>query len=1276
MSPLQASMLRGRPSGQEWEQVIFLFKEGLAEERVREAWQETVDATEALCRGVGFRNGQIAGWEPRVPKEVLTVCQEEPVAGWEAWLQEDRHRDFAWADGVPWRAVYWPHAGRWVWTFHHALLDGRSMTRILRAFLQRLKGEEGPVLRWRPWRPATEAEKAAAAAHWARWPIVERGERLDFAATSRGRARRILGSTVLEQLEAVALETGVTAATVVLWAWGQANLLASGAKATVLGQVRAGAPAEGTAGFGMNTLPVVVTRPAAEEPVAPSWRALREQVQGLRAFEALAPEDIAVLPGAARQAAEWDSVVMIERGTLWHQLGDDAVALLQQAELREETSSPLLASAYLRPDLLLEVEAAAPLGQPGAEALVAYWAAVLQRCAASAQARVHEVIRLPEETARWLAQVGDGGPPLEGPAHLAEAWRGVVQVHANRLALWSPEKSWTYAEVHHRAENLALDLQKAGVRAGQAVVAHPPRRADWLIVLTAVALLGAVYLPLGHRVPSARMRGMVRDSQAEVLVGVAPENVDLGLRTVPCPENASSPPVQLPAPPLAPLALLYTSGSTGQPKGVPVEHHGALNEARWAAQALGLGPGDRLLQFAAPGFDAALEEMLACALSGATLVPRPEHVTEDLAAFHAFLETAGITALDLPTAFWSEWTAWMKAHQRRVPASIKATIIGGERASAQALAQWQSVGGGTLWNSYGPTEASIVATAAEISAYAGSPQDPPIGRPLPGYLVHVVNEHGELMPPGAVGEIWIGGPGVASGYWRRPDLTAAAFVEKEGVRWYRTGDLGYWDAQGLLHFAGRRDDQLKIRGHRVEPEEAARLIERFPGVAGAYVGLAGPSDHRRLTAWVRWAEPPPSAWPNALRRHLADELPPAAIPVHWMAVEAFPLTERGKIDRAALPEPELSPETGEPPVTPTERRLAQIWRGVLGVDHVSRQDSFFELGGDSLSALRLFGRLVEDFGVQLPMASLMQAPTLQQLAEVIDQRAQTAAMAAKVRPAPYVVPLSETNGKPPLFCIHGGDGGVFFYRELARHLPEGLSLVTIESSALSAEVMPEIQSVEASAKEYVAAILRHQAQGPYYLAGYSYGGVLVYEIARQLRAAGEQVAFLALFDTQNPACSGRAYTWRERLQVFRQAHAHLSPRQQWLRLLNRVRQGVITHVKVRLEKVCAQLARHSQPHSWLRALQVREAHSRAMDAYCPRTLDVPLVLFKASTVDDKYATPEDYGWTGLPAALEIATVPGSHLDMFTGANAAYLARELVARLQRREESNAVKKTRV
>jgi thioesterase domain-containing protein len=636
-------------------------------------------------------------------------------------------------------------------------------------------------------------------------------------------------------------------------------------------------------------------------------------------------------------------------------------------------------------------------------------------------------------------------------------------------------------------------------------------------------------------------------------------------------------------------------------------------------------------------------------------------VADDFAAFHAFLESAGVTVLDLPTAFWSAWAGWLRESGRRVPAKVRATIIGGERAAARALADWRQAGGGTLWNSYGPTEASIVATAQEIPPGWDEAGDPPIGRPLPGYRVRVADGHGTPLPPGAAGEIWIGGPAVGPGYRGRPAQTAAAFIELEGRRWYRSGDRARWDERGRLHFLGRLDDQLKIRGQRVEPGEVVRLLEGCPGVAAAQVGLAGPEDQPVLAAWVRWAGAPPADWQRVLRDRLAAELPAAAVPQRWAAVAEFERTERGKLDRRALPEPAALPSArpAEAAATATERRLATLWAGLLGGDPPGRHDSFFELGGHSLLALRLFAAISGEFGKNLPLTALVESPTLAGLAGAID----AACGPGRTPPQPALVTLREGSG-PPLVCIHGGDGGVFFYLELARALGGGLPVMALESTALSAPEGVGELSVEALAADYVAALRRHQPRGPYWLAGYSFGGVMVFEMAARLRREGEQVEFLGLFDTDNPACGRRKYPLAERVNVYWRS---LAGRPGWVkagRLLARVAGGVRVHLQIRAELLAVRHGGPGRPHGKLRALQVREAHAAAMDAYRPAPLDVPLVLFKRSTVDDKFELPADYGWGGLCSGLEIVEVPGEHLTLFSPENAPRLARELEARLRR------------
>jgi thioesterase domain-containing protein/acyl carrier protein len=647
-------------------------------------------------------------------------------------------------------------------------------------------------------------------------------------------------------------------------------------------------------------------------------------------------------------------------------------------------------------------------------------------------------------------------------------------------------------------------------------------------------------------------------------------------------------------------------------------------------------------------------------------VPRPENLAADLDEFQKFVRTAEITVLDLSTAHWAAWCAWMASGEETIPMNVRTTIIGGERASAAALKDWFAAGGRShlLINTYGPTEASVVGTAELIRGDWNETGDPAIGRPLPGVFARVGDSSGRRVPPGAAGELWLGGICVGPGYWQRPDLTAAAFHFIEDRWWYRTGDRACWDSNGKLRFLGRQDDQLKIRGNRVEPNEVIRVLESFPGVSAAHAGpVPGHGGGSQLAAWVRWNEAPEDGWPGKLAAFAAVHLPAAAVPTRWAAVAEFKLTERGKLDRRQLPEPLLTGSShvfSEPPATPAEKWLADTWSELLGVRTIGRDESFFELGGHSLAALKLFAQIAKEWNIRIPMAVLIQAPTPRMLGAVIDRER---ASHGGSRPSrSIIVPVRPDGHLPPLFCIHGGDGGVFFYHDLAKKLPPGRPLLAIESPALSAEDETSPVPVEETAAAYVAALREQQPNGPYHLAGYSYGGLLVFEIARRLLAEGESIAFAGLFDTINPAFPVRQYTLLERAEVFWDAQEHLGLLARIGRILARTREGIATHFRVRREILTARATETSEPHSQLRMIKVRETHWESMKAYQPGPLDCHITLFKSCATEDKFEMPDDYGWRSLVNSMEIVSVDGTHLTMFAPQHIDRLAIEINKRL--------------
>jgi amino acid adenylation domain-containing protein len=1275
LSALQAAMLgysRVADSGENVEQVEIEFAAGVSMEKVESAWEVTVARTAALRMAFRFNENETAVLVPTTVDAFLSHESQIP-GSWETWLAEDRKRSLLANDQHPWRAALWAEARKLIWTFHHALLDGNSIAKILRTFQSQLisdanTGELGPAYSEPP-----TAEEITVAAEFHRHAFSRLEEcQPEFPADASGAPAQVnqaLGAEIVARLDAVARRLEVPPATILTWAWGQTVATAAGAEAVAIGQVRSGPPRPGQAGFTMNTVPLVVERDREKNP-ATGLQTFCQHLLDIRAIENVSPQELPV--GMFQETGgPWPGgVVMIQRGTLHHEIS--ATDSIRAITLHETSSEPLLASAWIQPELRMEVEVNGSLyGIHAAQSLLDHWASIVTAIAEGTE----DPCALPAAMRESLSQLENGGKESTH-AHLAIAWRDAVKKFPANPALLTGEETLTYAELGARVEHLAARLHEAGVKAGQPVASLLRHRKHLALVLLAVSRVGAINVPLDPALPANRLDSILEDAGPVLVIGDQGEDsamfpqpfllLDEGAERT-C---ASS----LPDEPRATLSILYTSGSTGRPKGVMMVHCGVTNEALGIAGQLGIGLGDRVLQFASPGFDASLEEVLATLLSGATLVPRPESLAADLNEFQNFIRQESINILDLSTAHWAAWCAWLAAENLTVPESVRATIIGGERAAAAAVKDWFASGGGSrvLLNTYGPTEASVVATVEPIEGDWKEPGDPAIGRPLPGVLARVADATGRALPYGAAGELWLGGVAVGEGYWKHPDLTAIFFREIDGQRWYRTGDRVWRDEAGKLRFLGRQDDQLKIRGNRVEPNEVIRVLEGFAGVSSAHAGpFQGRDGSPLLAAWVRWEKPATDGWPGLLAAHAALHLPAAAIPTRWAAVESFKLTERGKLDRRSLPEPSLTASihtSSGPPATPTEERLAAIWSELLGVSPIGRDESFFELGGHSLAALQLFARIAREWNVRIPMAVLIQSPTPRLLGRLIDQEVSPGSEGVALIRS-ILIPVKPDGHLPPLFCIHGGDGGVFFYNELGQHLPADRPMFAIESPTLATQEKITPAPVGETAATYAAEIRRHQPTGPYFLAGYSYGGLLVYEIARLFIGQGETIAFAGLFDTVNPATRIREYSLFERMDVFWNDNGESGLIGRITRMISRAKEGIATHLRFKREIRQVESAGITPPHSELRMLQVREAHWKSMMEFEPQPLDCHVTLFKSDTTNDKFDIPKDYGWTPMVSSLEIIEVPGRHLTMFSGLHVAALANQVQRCLRQEERSN-------
>jgi len=616
------------------------------------------------------------------------------------------------------------------------------------------------------------------------------------------------------------------------------------------------------------------------------------------------------------------------------------------------THYPLALAAYGGDELLLELQySRRRFADDVAQRMAGHLRVLLEGMAGDPQRKLRE---LPLLTAAELEQVVLSWNRTDEPYPSGRCAHELVEEQArlrpDALAAEDGTRQLTYGALDQGAEQLAARLRKHGVRSDDVVAVHLPRSVEMLVALLAVWKAGAAYLPIDPGYPAERVRFMLEDSGAPV--ALTEEGIVSNHRGSRMRGNEGSP-----------LAyLIYTSGSTGTPKGVPITHASLFNLICWHREAYDVGPLDRATQIAGPAFDGAVWEIWPYLTAGASVHLADEATRLDPGRLVRWLVERRITLAFLPTplAEAALREPWPRS------CALRALLTGGDRLNRLPEQDLPF----RLVNHYGPTENTVVSTCAEVSGKG----IPPIGRPLPNTQAYVVDRHLQPVPLGVPGELLVGGVQLSPGYWKRPEMTASQFVQVYGTRLYRTGDRVRWLPDGNLEFLGRIDDQIKIRGIRIEPGEIEALIRRHPGVREAMVIARD----QRLVAYVVT-----DADLEQIRALLRAALPAYMVPAHFVRLAALPLTAHGKVDRQALPAPERAAPAA-PPDTPTQRTLAEVWQRVLRIERVGAQDHFFDCGGHSLLAMQLIAGVRERFGVELPLKHLFERPVLAELAEAID----------------------------------------------------------------------------------------------------------------------------------------------------------------------------------------------------------------------------------------------------------------------------------------------------
>jgi amino acid adenylation domain-containing protein len=880
--------------------------------------------------------------------------------------------------------------------------------------------------------------------------------------------------------------------------------------------------------------------------------------------------------------------------------------------------------------------------------LLRHFEVVLEQIAANPDLRLSQVGILDAPERDTLHSWSGQSVPYASRESLAELFLASAARHADRTAIRHARRNISYLELTRAAELIAQRLRENKVRAGDFVALCAPSVPEMIAAQLGILFVGATCVPLDPEYPAERIAYMLRDCQAPLilttpaLAAQLPSSEARVLLLEPInaqPTGSPFPSVQAaPVVPTATSHVFYTSGSTGMPKGVMIPHR-AISRLVHEAGFMDFTADDSFLQAAPISFDAATLEIWMPLLHGGRIVMMGEAGTT-LDGIAEAVQRENVTCLWLTAGLFQS----MIEENPKGLLGLKYLLAGGDVLSpAHVRRALDSLPGTTLINGYGPTENTTFTCCHTIRREDLERPSIPIGKPIFNTFVRILDSHLQPVPPGIPGDLFVGGDGLANGYLNQPDLTTEKFIiSPEGETLYRTGDHGRWLYGGVIEFLGRGDDQVKIRGFRIEIGEIESALLTHPAIAQAKVLARGPdAASKSLHAWVTTAgdDIPDSA---ILRDFLKRRLPPYMIPVSITQIEQFPLTPNGKIDLKALPKPSASHHHADsPPTTPTEIKLAALWAELLELDEISAEDDWFELGGHSLLALRLFSRLHRDFDRSLPLATLISHPTVRALAAVLD----VVDHEGHEDSAALVVTLGE-GSLSPLFAIHGGDGATLFYRELANRLPDR-PFHALESRELNHSGAFQVQSIADTATAYIRALRAKQPNGPYRLAGYSFGGLVAWEMACQLAAAGDEVQFLALIDTVNPVVDGIPHSPLGRLRTFWNQRRDLPSLTRVGGLAARIIEGTRTHFRAKQEVTTAANAEPAEAHTDLRRIQLRELHGERMRVYQPPAFPGTAHLFKARFPGDKFQIPDDYGWASLTGgSLEIREIPGEHLTLF------------------------------
>jgi len=910
----------------------------------------------------------------------------------------------------------------------------------------------------------------------------------------------------------------------------------------------------------------------------------------------------------------------------------------------------------------------------------------------SLQAFIHSFLETPdallqdismmdtEQTKKMLAsQNQPSGTALPIPGILAQFDRMAAQ-HGDKPALMDGQESHSYRQFQSDTLKLATLFLEKGVKPNAIVMLCLPRSYRFFVAQWAALRCRAAFLPIDSTMPDDRKKFILDDSHAVLVVTdesfaeVFPKDKTFFLNEIP---DLKEPSEHI-AEPTDLAYLIYTSGSTGVPKGVRISHQALTCFVSAGIGTYGFTDSERVLQFSNLGFDASIEEVFCTLCAGGTLYIRSEEMLDPEVLIQYSIRN-DLTIWDFPTAFWRQVMA--ASADGPFPSSIRAVIIGGEAITNSDFENWKQHPSSNcrLFNTYGPTETTVVATVFELTTDFEMGTSIPIGNPLPGYRTYITDKHRKLLPVGLPGELLIAGPALADGYLNRDDVEKKVFITLQAAdlseRCYCTGDQVFSDATGKIHYIGRADGQLKIRGYRVEPGEIENQLMQLGGIQQCVVlGKANEKGEKHLVGYFV----PQNGLKDrgeSLKAECLRILPNYMVPEHFIEVAEIPMTPNGKIDKnllltMSIPVRKKASQVKVGEQTSTlQKTLIRLWQDVLEDKTLSLDDDFFENGGHSLRAVLLMATLKKELEVHLPLSSLISYPTPRAMAELLESSKTENLWKC-------LVPIRPKGSKMPLYLIHGAGLNVLLYQSLGNHLDPDRPIYAMQAKGLDGT--SEIStSIEEMANDYVTEIRKNQPEGPYAIFGFSLGGFIAFEMARQLLEQSQKVAFLGVIDTVTTfASEHRSFfgklTHRLKALVGKPAFFLYA-------LLRESKEGKVKFLRQKAKNIRGTLYYYASRFGLIKALDTPSTSTNeqpvylstkasviidtALNRYVLKPAPVTIDLFRAGKQMFYIEEPKTYGWSKYAQnGVVIENVPGEHSELFAPPNDAIFAMLLTDRL--------------